>query len=140
MNYQTINRIAKYAKEYGHNKIRDAGFSDTEHKICTFLYFHSDVSQDMAVKALMLDKTTLAKALVALEERGLILRIQNPSNRRKNILNITETGKATIADIVNIYDEWFLSVAACLSADEQVQFDDYSTRLLQKAQEISEEK
>ncbi|HZW49086.1 MAG TPA: MarR family transcriptional regulator [Bacillota bacterium] len=103
MNYQTINQISKYAKEYGHSKIRDAGVSDTEHKICTFLYFHNDVSQDMVAKALMLDKTTLAKALISLEERGLILRIQNPANRRENILNITKDGKATIADIVNIY-------------------------------------
>lgn len=138
MDFSTISLLTKYAKEYGHAQIREAGVSNTEHKICTFLYFHSSVYQDMVANTLMLDKTTVAKALVSLEERGFIIRIQNPDNRRKNILNITDAGKETIADIIGIYDEWLEKVESCLSDIEKEQLHDYCMRLLEKAKEINE--
>lgn len=140
MDFNTINLLSRYAKEYGHSEIREAGITDTEHKICTFIHFHSDVYQDMVANALMLDKTTVAKALVSLEERGLIQRIRNPDNRRKNILTITDTGKETIIDIVGIYDEWLEKVESCLSSQEKEQFHGYCLRLLEKAKEINEQR
>ena len=137
MDFNTISILFKYAMRYGHTKIREAGVSDTEYKICTFLYFHTDAYQDMIANSLMLDKTTVAKAILSLEERGLIKRIQNPDNRRKNILNITDSGKKTIADVVGIYDEWLENIGSCLSNEEKEQFHDYCVRLLEKAKELS---
>ncbi len=139
MDFNSISLLSQFAKEYGHARIREAGVTDTEHKICTFLYFHSGSYQDLIANALMLDKTTVAKALVSLETRGLILRSQNPANRRKNILTITDEGKAAIADIVHIYDEWLMRISACLSPEEQQRFDEYCSRLLAAAKKISEE-
>ncbi len=137
MDFNTISLLLKYAKDYGHAKIREAGVSDTEHKICTFLYFHRDAYQDLIANSLMLDKTTVAKAILSLEERGLITRIQNPDNRRKNILNITDTGKETISDVVGVYDEWLKNIESCLSDEEKRQFHDCCIRLLEKAKEVS---
>lgn len=137
MDFNTISLLLKYAKGYGHAKIREAGVSDTEHKICAFLYFHSDAYQDMIANSLMLDKTTVAKAILSLEERGLISRLQNPDNRRKNILNITDAGKEKISDVVGIYDEWLEKIEFCLSDAEKKQFHDYCIRLLERAKEIS---
>lgn len=139
MNFDSISLLSKYAREYGHARVREAGVTDTEHKICTFLFFHSDVCQDLIANTLMLDKTTVAKALVSLESRGLIVRVQNPENRRKNILSITQAGKAAIADVVGIYDEWLSKISACLSREEQRSFDQYCSRLLAEAKKISEE-
>lgn len=136
MDFNTISLLLRYAKEYGHAKIRGAGVSSTEHKICTFLYFHSDAYQDMIANALMIDKTTVAKAIQSLEERGLVSRIQNPDNRRKNILNITKSGEKTIADIVGIYDEWLANVESCLTDVEKEQFHGYCIRMMEKAKEI----
>lgn len=137
MDFNTISLLMKYAKNYGHARIREAGVSDTEHKICTFLYFHSDAYQDMIANYLMLDKTTIAKAILSLEERGLIKRIQNPENKRKNILNITDAGKSTISDVVGIYDEWLEIISSCLSEDEKEKFQEYFKRMLEKAKKIS---
>ncbi len=140
MDFSTINLLSRYAKEYGHAEIREAGITDTEHRICTFIHFHSDVYQDMVANALMLDKTTVAKALLSLEERGLIQRIRNPDNRRKNILTITDAGKETIMDIVGIYDEWLERVESCLSGPEKEEFHGYCLRLLERAKEINEDR
>ncbi|MDD3401377.1 MAG: MarR family winged helix-turn-helix transcriptional regulator [Eubacteriales bacterium] len=140
MDVTLINLLAKYAKEYGHAKIRQAGVTDTEHTICTFLYFHSGTCQDMLANTLMLDKTTVAKALFSLETRGLILRLQDPNNRRKNILSITPDGKAAIGQTIGIYDEWLARIMEVLSPKEQQDFEQYCDRLLAEAKKINEEK
>ena len=140
MDFHAFDLLSHYAKEYGHAKIRDAGVSDTAHQICAFLYFHSGVSQDDVAGALHLDKTTVAKALSAMQTKGLILRAQNPSNRRKNTLTITDAGRAAIADVVYVYDEWLEKVSACLTETEQRQFDDYCARMLGAAKYMCEEK
>ena len=140
MDCNTINLLSRYAKDYGHAAIREAGITDTEHRICTFIHFHRDAYQDMVANALMLDKTTVAKALVSLEERGLIKRIRNPDNRRRNILTITDKGKEAIIDIIGIYDEWLAKVESCLSDQEKEQFHSYCQRLLEKAKEINEQR
>ncbi len=139
MDFSEIHLLSRYAKEYGHVAIREAGITETEHRICTFIHFHSNVYQDLVANALMLDKTTVAKALVSLEERGLIERFRNPENRRKNILTITELGKEAIGDVIGIYDEWLEKVESCLSDQEREQFHSYCRRLLDKAKEINEQ-
>jgi DNA-binding MarR family transcriptional regulator len=139
VDYDRLNMLVKLGREYGHRKIRETGFSDTEHYICTFLYFHKDVSQDTVASSLMLDKTTVAKALLSLENKGLIVRGQNPLNRRKNVLQIAGAGIEIIKDSVDTYDAWLRAVNSGLSEQEQQQFDLLFDRLLKKALEIKED-
>ncbi len=39
MNYKQLNTLIKLGRDFGHEQIRGAGFTDTEHAICTFLCF-----------------------------------------------------------------------------------------------------
>ncbi len=137
MNFHNLNLLTKYAKEYGHSKIRVIGMSDTEHTICTFLFAHDGVSQDDVCEALRLDKATVARALLTLEEKGFVSRTPNQENRRKNLLSITDEGKRSISDVVHIYDEWITQISVCLSSEEQQCFDEYCGRLLAAARKIS---
>lgn len=139
MGFHSLNRLLRYAKEYGHTRIRNAGVSDTEHQICAFVHFHHDLSQDAVATALCLDKTTVAKALRSLEAKGYIRREQNPENRRKNILSITDAGRKNIADVADVYDVWADAVYACLSSEEQKAFDEYLVRMIGKARQLSDE-
>ena len=83
MKFSKLEMLIKLGREFGHKEIREAGFSDTEHAICTFLCFHDNVSQDTISNALILDKTTVAKSLRSLEGKDYIARKQNEQNRRK---------------------------------------------------------
>ncbi len=140
MDFRHLQLLTRYAREYGHGKIRIAGMSDTGHTIYTFLFAHDGVSQDDVCKALRLDKTTVARALLTLEEKGFVSRTPNRKNRRKNLLSITDEGKKSIADVVHIYDDWITRISVCLSPEEQQRFDEYCVRLLDAARAISEEK
>jgi len=139
MDFQNFSLFMKYAREYGHSRIRDAGISDTEHIICAFLCFHSEVSQDYVAGALKMDKTTVAKALLSLEKKDFVCRERNPENRRKNSLSITEKGRLAVADLLHIYDSWLADVMSCLSEKEQAQFGSYCVRILENAEKLSEE-
>ena len=139
MNFHTLNLLMRYAKAYGHKEIRVLGLSETEHTICTFLFGHSGVSQDDVSDALRLDRTTVARALLTLEEKRMVTRRRNPQNRRKNLLYLTEEGRKSMAEVVGIYDRWLAGISACLSEEEQTKFDDCCSRLLAAAKAAADE-
>ncbi|HPG92447.1 MAG TPA: MarR family transcriptional regulator [Clostridia bacterium] len=138
MNFTNLYLLVRYAKAYGHEKIRVLGMSDNEHTICTFLFGHPNSSQDDVSNALKLDKTTVARALVTLESKGYVVRRQNPKNRRKNLLSLTEIGKENIKAVVGLYDQWLLTVSECLDPAEQELFNEYCKRLLAAAKKECE--
>ena len=130
MNFNQLNTLIMLGREYGHAVIRDAGVSDTGHRICTFLHFHGEVSQDTIASALMLDKTTVAKALASMESKGFVTRAADPRNRRKNIIRITADGREAIQDSADIYDRWLDIVCGCLSPQEQQQLSTIFDKLV----------
>ncbi len=136
MNFRTLTMLLKLGREFGHETIRGAGFSDTEHAICTFLCFHDQVSQDTISAALLLNKTTVAKALRTMEREGLICRRQDEENRRKNVIQITEAGKSCVADSIDIYEKWLIDVCSCLTEKELHQFNGYFDRIIENALKI----
>lgn len=138
MRFSDLQTLIKLGRDFGHEQIRDAGFSDTEHAICTFLCFHDGVSQNAIANALMLDKTTVAKALSSLEEKEMIRREQDGENRRKNVVRITPAGKANVSDSLHIYDTWFTEVCSCLSDAELQQLGDSIGKLTRCALELRE--
>ena len=140
MQFSKLSMLIKLGKEFGHEQIRDAGFSDTEHAICTFLCFHDRVSQDMIANALLQDKTTVAKALSALENEGLVAREQDEQNRRRNIIRITPAGRDSVSTSMHIYDTWFEEVCACLDEPEREQFDRAIGKMIEHALLLREQK
>jgi DNA-binding MarR family transcriptional regulator len=138
MNYKQLNTLIKLGRDFGHEQIRGAGFTNTEHAICTFLCFHDRISQDTIATTLMMDKTTVAKALSGMEVKGLIVREQNPINRRENRIRITESGRASVSSSVDLYDTWLKRACDCLSAEEQRQLDGYFERIVQNAIQLNE--
>jgi DNA-binding MarR family transcriptional regulator len=133
MNFEQLNLLIKLGRDFGHAQIRDAGFSDTEHAICAFLCFHDAVSQDFIANALLLDKTTVAKALNAMQRKGTIIRSQNENNRRENIIRLSNAGRASVNASIGIYDAWLADISACLSDEEVRQMDSFVARMINRA-------
>jgi len=133
MDFNQFNLLIGLGREYGHACIRDLSVSDTGHRICTFLHFHGAVSQETAASSLMLDKTTLAKAVSTLVDKGLVTRTADPDNRRKNLLRLTDAGRETIQDNADIYDRWLSAVCACLTEAEQRQLSELLIRMVESA-------
>jgi len=128
--------LSKLALDYGHDRIRAAGLTDTEYMICILLYNGENSSQDEISEALALNKTTVAKALTALEGRGLVGRCQNPMNKRKNNVRLLPEGYKSLSLIKGICEEWLQKITDCLTLEEINILSDISERALIEAKEL----
>lgn len=140
MDFQVLNLLLKCGMDFGHKRIRNRGLSDTECLICSYVYSHPGCSQDDAVQGLRMDKTTLAKALRTLEDKGCVERTQDAQDRRKNVLKVTQSGAERISEIAHLHDRWLSGILETLNPEERSQFESYCARLLEAAEkQLSEQ-
>jgi len=141
MEFGTLDFLIRCGKEFGHKRIRDCGFTDTEFMICSFVYFHPLCSQDEAVQGLRMDKTTVAKASQALEKRKLLERVQSSEDRRRKELCLSAEAKSRIGEIVHLHDQWLSELLFVLTPEEQKEFESSCMKLLAAAeQRINQER
>lgn len=140
MDYRKLHLLMQYGRAYSHGRIREKGFTDTEHMICSFIYVNESCSQEDIAQGIRMDKTTVAKALDSLTRKGFILRRQSSTDRRKNVLLLTEAGKESISGILSINDEWVSGVLSVLSPEERDTLEGYLERVLRAAKEINRER
>lgn len=136
MDYQTLNLLFRCNKEFSHKEIRSHNLSDTECMICSYIYSHSNCSQDEVAVALRVDKTTIAKALLNLEQKKYVIRTSDYNDKRKKLLQITDLGYQSISDLMNLHNNWLSRILTCLTQDEQLQFENYCERLLMEAEHL----
>ena len=139
MEFQTLNLLLKCGMDFSHRRIRTHGLNDTECLICSYVYSHEGCSQDNTAKALRMDKTTAAKALRSLEDKGFVTRSQDAEDHRRKLLKLTPSGAERLSEVVHLHDSWMHRVLTCLSEEEQSQFENYCTRLMQAAEALLEE-
>lgn len=140
MDYQVLNSLMKMMKGFTHEQIRSNGLNDTASMICSYIYSHENYSQDDVAKALCMDKTTLAKSVLALENEGILQRVPDEKDRRRKLLSLTRKGKSKCSKILNIHDEWLGKILDELNDSEQEQFESYCRRLIDAAKKIQEER
>ena len=66
----------------------------------------SGITQDGLAKMFHIDKGTIARAIRKLEEKGMINKVQDPVNRRRYLLSITEKGENLIPVILQAEKRW----------------------------------
>jgi DNA-binding MarR family transcriptional regulator len=76
-----------------------------------------DIAQRMGV-----DRTTMVTLVDELEGKGLVERRPDPRDRRKNVVALTEAGRATVQGATRAADEAERRFLAPLSADEAATF------------------
>lgn len=133
MDYDTLNMIFRCNRTFGHKRSRGRGLTDTEYMLCSFVRANPGSSQDEVALALKTDKTSIAKACASLEEKGIIIRKQDPRDRRFKRLHLTEKGRRSLRKLKDIHDEWLTRTLDCLSEEEQAQLKDYCQRILARA-------
>ena len=138
MDYQKLNLLFRCGKEFNHQKIRQQELSDTECMICSYVNSHDRCSQDDVSVALKTDKTTVGKALASLETKGCVARFKDEADKRVKRLSLTALGHEKVDKLINLHDCWLRDVMACLTAEEQRQFESFCDRLLDAAEKMKQ--
>lgn len=98
--------IIRYWRSFTEKRLKEFNLTFGEQIIIMFLSKNENINQETISKRYMIDKGMIAKTLTRLEDKGFILREQNPNNKRENIISLTEKSAYIIDDINAIYDEW----------------------------------
>ena len=113
-----LSVIVRYCRSFAEKKLKQFDLTFGEQVIIKFLSKHENMNQDAISKRYMIDKGMVAKTLNKLEEKGFILRKQNPDNKRENIISLTQKGVYILDNINAAVNEWNEILYEDMSDDE----------------------
>lgn len=102
----TIGYILKKHNKYINNKIKDYNITFGLHPILIEIYKKENIIQEDLAEKIYLNESTVTRNLEKLEEKGLIIKEQNTTNKRKKYLKCTEKGADIAEKLLNLEDEW----------------------------------
>ena len=104
--------------EYPTERLRFA-----HHGVMACLADEGALAQKDVAQRLRIDPSDLVKVVDLLEGEGLVTRTRDPLDRRRQLLELTEAGRAAFAERERMLDEANARLMAPLSAEEQHQFE-----------------
>lgn len=99
---------------------------------------HPDVSADEVSFKTQIEKSILSRAINKLLSRHLIAREFNPSDKRRSMLTLTETGLSVYEEIVPVAYGMEQELLACFNKEDQEQFSVLVDRLYDHAGKLAE--
>lgn len=109
----------------------DENITIPEWRVLAVVAQADEIAARDVVQRTPMDKMTVSRAVASLEEKGFVLRRINQSDRRVNVLSLSEAGRALFERVESLaldYEKEFLSV---LSDAEKEAFDGSLSKLEQ---------
>lgn len=88
------------------------------------------LSQNRLGRLAAMDPATIQGVIRRLEERGYIQRVPDPTDRRRMLLSLTESGRDTVTRLLEGAHKVSRSILSPLNSDEQVLFMSLLRRLV----------
>jgi DNA-binding MarR family transcriptional regulator len=99
-----------------------AGINGSEAAVLRTIDNPNPLAQGEIARRMGIDRTTMVALIDDLQERGLVRRRQDPDDRRKNIVELTETGRDITRQATKARERAEQAFLGPLSADEAEQF------------------
>jgi DNA-binding MarR family transcriptional regulator len=97
-----LARVGMTIKMRTLQELEEAGFSLYQYSVLALLSEESQASQARIADALNVDRSQLVSVLDDLEERGLVERRRDPSDRRRHAVSLTKEGKRQLGRLRSI--------------------------------------
>ena len=114
-----LKRLGMAAKERAWLAFEPTGLTPYHHAILAFLDEGERVTQATIADALRYDRSQLVGWLDELEERGLIVRRRDPSDRRRHLVKLTPAGRKTLDRLRSIAARLEDELLAPLDGDQR---------------------
>ena len=139
---ESLGRWISVIHRYGHSYLeKQCGALDISHGHVAFLvglYFRDDLSQEELSEARGLDKTTTARAIKKLLERGYVSISPDPADKRIHRLHLTAKGRDAAPKIIEFLKRWTVILSQGFSRDEKKILLGSLKRMAENAQAFKE--
>ncbi|MBQ3562268.1 MAG: MarR family transcriptional regulator [Clostridia bacterium] len=135
---KTLNNISRSQAIYRHSKISAKDLLSGHYSYVLCICREPGRSQEEIAQDLCVNKSTVARNLNFLEEKGYILRRSLPNNKRQFSVHPTEKMLAILPEIKTASMEWMASLSEGIPQNELEVFDAVLQRMEAKAREIIE--
>lgn len=109
--------ISSYGSYYESN-IKDHDLTLKEFSVLLRIRFQGVATQHDLVKLFKVSGAYIAKLLRKFEENGYIVRKEDPKNRRKKLVKITDEGIKKTDEIIEVIQSWEDKVTANITEEE----------------------
>ena len=134
-----LNNISRSQSVYRYRKIAAADIHPGQYSFILAICHHPGRSQEEIAHELCLNKSTVARALTCLEERGYITRTPQPNDKRQLSVYPTEKMLTILPEVKRVSDEWMTLLSEGIGEDELAVFNSVLERMQTKARKITEE-
>ena len=131
-----LNNISRSQAVYRHNKISAEDLQTTHYAFVLAICREPGRSQEELAKELCLNKSTVARNLNCLEEKGYITRNALPMDKRQFSVYPTEKMLAVLPEIKNASGEWMSLLSEGISEEELEIFNSVLERMETRARDI----
>ena len=135
---KTLNNISRSQAVYRHGKISADDLHSSHYAFVLAICREPGRSQDYLAKELCLNKSTVARTLNFLEEKGYITRNPLPNDKRQFSVHPTDKMLAIQPEIKSASIEWMSLLSEGIPQEELEIFDSVLERMQTRAREIIE--
>jgi DNA-binding MarR family transcriptional regulator len=114
-----ISYIARSLNRYLDAKTRHLNLSSATVPFLAYLCMHDGVYQDEMAADLHFDKSSVTRAITALEKRGYVNRLVDPRIKRRNLITVTEAGLSLKDELIQILSQTTERLFAGFSPEER---------------------
>ena len=134
-----MDLISRRAAAYRSARLVHPEISGCHHPFILEICRHRGMSQDWLAKHMTLNKSTVARALTYLEEKGYVRREADENDRRVLLVYPTDKMLAIFSRVKAISDEWNERLCSEISTEELEIFASVLERMKVRSREILED-
>ena len=131
-----MNNISRSQAVFRHSKISADDLHPAHYAFAIGICKNPGRSQEELARELCLNKSTVARALTVLEERGYVKRESLPTDKRQFAVHPTEKMLAVLPEIIRASHEWVDLLSEDIPKEELEVFNSVLERMEQKARRI----
>lgn len=117
--YHYVEELVSNYRRYLDKNFNDKNITAAEFPFLVRIRFNDKATQKDLVELFKVSEGYTAKLLRKFEDRGYITRKEDPSNRRKKLVKLTEKGMEKTDELIEIIDIWEQEQTSKLTSEEE---------------------
>ena len=132
---QQISITYRCAMRFREDELADTGLAGCQTPYLTALYRHPGISQEELARTLNVNKSSVARQLSALEDKGYIRREPSPKDKRITLVFPTDKALALIERIFACYSSWNSYLTQDFDDEEKAVLSRLMLRIAKRAEQ-----